>query len=90
MSLSKNDLTLVDKTKIIRSFEAGKKQIDVSKEFGILQTIVNSLWACRKGIWGMFLSNEVLGSRKQFKESKHPELESVLLLWHNAGWRHYN
>lgn len=81
MSHSKNILSLDDKIKIIRSIEAGKKQIDVSKEFRLPRTTVNSLWTRRKRILENFESKGMLGSRKRLRESKHPELESVLLHW---------
>lgn len=80
MFLSKKVLSLNDKISIIRSFEA-LKDIDVTKEFTLPRATVNSLWARRKGILEIFESNEVTRSGKQFREFKHPELGSGLLLW---------
>lgn len=79
MSLPKNVLSLDNKIEIISSIEAEKKLISVSKELRFPQTTVNSLGTRTKRILEIYENNEVPGSRKPFRESKHPELESVLL-----------
>lgn len=51
-------LSLDDKINIIRSIEA-VKDIDVTEEFRLPRTTVNSLWARKKRILENFQSNEV-------------------------------
>lgn len=77
----RKQFTLEDKVKIINEVNAGKKKIDVAKEFDIHRSTLNTIWNDRTKIQGKLHDKTMGPLRKKMRPALYEDVEKALFIW---------
>ena len=79
IKLKRKGLSLHTKMEIIKATEAGRKKIDVAREFGIVPSTLSTVLKNKQDIMKKFELSKFEPSRQRFRNTTYEDIQEALL-----------